>query len=166
MNHRSTSEMQRQVTVTGIVQSCGYVDHVIAEADGRRIVGCVQINPIFWSHPRTRQISHGRKKNKSHNITPIPVLDCHQDKQDKSMMHSVRWYLLLLYILILYLLYTLRVIIIFFVEFVSCLATFSRLPRFLQAVFSIVMRLSSSKNAAAVCENSIVTIDEPCAAVT
>ncbi|GFV87956.1 transposable element Tcb1 transposase [Trichonephila clavipes] len=49
---------------------------------------------------------------------------------------------------------------------VSSLATFFRLTKFPQVVFSVGIRLSSSKKDAADCKSSVVTIDEPCATVT
>ncbi|GFV11956.1 hypothetical protein TNCV_3181871 [Trichonephila clavipes] len=42
MHHSSTSKMQRQLFVTGIVRSCGPVGHNTANTKKRRIVGCVQ----------------------------------------------------------------------------------------------------------------------------
>ncbi|GFW13875.1 uncharacterized protein TNCV_2097561 [Trichonephila clavipes] len=44
--------------------------------------------------------------------------------------------------------------------------TFLRLPRFPQVVFNVGIGISSPKNAAADCDNSVVAIDEPCAAET
>ncbi|GFV36818.1 transposable element Tcb1 transposase [Trichonephila clavipes] len=46
MYHNSTSEMQRQAIVTGIVRSC--VSHSAAKTDGQRIAERVQTNPVFW----------------------------------------------------------------------------------------------------------------------
>ncbi|GFV69619.1 hypothetical protein TNCV_4507341 [Trichonephila clavipes] len=48
---------------------------------------------------------------------------------------------------------------------VSYLATFLCLPRFPQIVFSVVIELCSSKYDAADSANSVVTMDQPCAAV-
>ncbi|GFY10225.1 hypothetical protein TNCV_2629041 [Trichonephila clavipes] len=45
---------------------------------------------------------------------------------------------------------------------VSSLATFLRLPRFPQVVFSFRIGLISSKKDAADCENSVLTVDEQC----
>ncbi|GFU48548.1 hypothetical protein TNCV_1439251 [Trichonephila clavipes] len=74
--------------------------------------------------------------------------------------------LLLLCILSLDLLYDLPVgNFLLRTAFVSSLATFLHLLQFLQVVFSVETGVSSSKNHAADCKNSVVAIDEPCAAV-
>ncbi|GFX18140.1 hypothetical protein TNCV_1578191 [Trichonephila clavipes] len=46
-SHSSTSEVQ-QVTVTGIVQSCGHVGHSTADTDERRTVGRFQTNLVCY----------------------------------------------------------------------------------------------------------------------
>ncbi|GFX86814.1 hypothetical protein TNCV_3750871 [Trichonephila clavipes] len=44
MHHSSTSEMQRQMVVTGIVRSFGRVGQSTADTDGR--IGRVETNPV------------------------------------------------------------------------------------------------------------------------
>ncbi|GFV35677.1 hypothetical protein TNCV_1892871 [Trichonephila clavipes] len=45
--HSLTSEMQRQLIVSGILRRCGRVGHSSVDTEGCRIVGRVQINPMF-----------------------------------------------------------------------------------------------------------------------
>ncbi|GFU70119.1 hypothetical protein TNCV_5057131 [Trichonephila clavipes] len=49
---------------------------------------------------------------------------------------------------------------------VSSLETFLRFPRFPQVVFSDGIELISTKSDVADCEDTVMIIDEPCAAVT
>ncbi|GFV12341.1 hypothetical protein TNCV_1538361 [Trichonephila clavipes] len=57
MCHSSTSEIQGQVIVTGIVPSCGCEGHSTADIDGQRIAGCVQINSVCWRYQLKQQRS-------------------------------------------------------------------------------------------------------------
>ncbi|GFX68749.1 uncharacterized protein TNCV_4069931 [Trichonephila clavipes] len=54
-NDNSTSAMQRQVIVTGIARNCDHVGHSTADTNGRRIVGLVQPNPVFWGYQLKRR---------------------------------------------------------------------------------------------------------------
>ncbi|GFV91683.1 hypothetical protein TNCV_4762481 [Trichonephila clavipes] len=49
-----TSEMQRQVTVTKIIPSCGLLVRTTADTDGLRIVGRIQTNPVCWRYQPKR----------------------------------------------------------------------------------------------------------------
>ncbi|GFV48297.1 hypothetical protein TNCV_666991 [Trichonephila clavipes] len=83
-------------------------------------------------------------------------------------MHCVCWNFLLLSILPLHLLYDIHNFVLRASSSapVSSLVTLLRHPRFPKVVCRVEIQLSFSKSDAADCEDSIVTIDEPCAAVT
>ncbi|GFS84926.1 hypothetical protein TNCV_1305431 [Trichonephila clavipes] len=55
MPHSSTSEMQQQVTATGIVRSSGCVSHSADDTDGRKIVGRVQLDPVCCDVSGTKE---------------------------------------------------------------------------------------------------------------
>ncbi|GFU39541.1 hypothetical protein TNCV_857371 [Trichonephila clavipes] len=56
MHHSSTSEMQRQMIVTGIVQSSDRVDNSTHNTDKTKNVGRIQTNPMCWRYSDSGEV--------------------------------------------------------------------------------------------------------------